>query len=310
VSGKGCEDATVLRFPANQALVQSVDILTPMVNDPYIFGCIAAANSLSDIYAMGAQPFSAMNIMCFPQDCLSMDVLRHVLQGGRETVRAAGALMAGGHTVQDPELKFGLAVTGQVHPDHVAVNGGAQEGDLLVLTKPVGTGILATGIKARWPHAQEFEQLLATWAGRLNAVGAQVIRNHNIRGATDITGFGLGGHALEMAKGSDVHIQIWIHEVPLLDYSRDLAAVGLVPAGAHANKAHCQEFLSVNEENDLILEDIMFDPQTSGGLLLAVAESKLDKVRNELREQGDMAAVIGRVFSASEEARGVGLSFK
>jgi selenide,water dikinase len=306
ISGQGCEDAVVLRFPSDKAMVQSLDFLTPMVNDPYAFGCIAASNALSDIYAMGGAPFSAMNIVCFPKDCLPLEVLSQILRGGQDTVLAAGAVMAGGHTVEDQELKFGLAVTGEADASRIAVNSGARAGDLLVLTKPIGTGILATAIKAKWANAQGLEQELVKWAGRLNSVGAQVIRDHRVQGATDVTGFGLGGHAMEMAKAAGVHIQVSAHAVPIMDHVLELAAMGLVPAGAYANKAHCQNALWIESEIDPILMDVIFDPQTSGGLLLAVPETSLAKVQADLRRQGDLAEVIGRVMPGSEY--GVGLS--
>ena len=218
--------------------------------------------------------------------------------------------MAGGHTVEDSELKYGLAVTGEVHPDQVAINGGARDGDFLILTKPIGTGVLATGIKAKWPNAQELEKQICTWAGQLNAGGAQVIRSCNLRGATDVTGFGLAGHALEMAKASNVHIQIAVHSIPLMDNAYELAAVGLVPAGAYANKAHCHTYVVGHDELDPILVDLMFDPQTSGGLLIAVPEPQVATVQDALKEHGDMAEVIGRVFATSEQGYDVGLSLR
>ena len=307
VSGQGSEDAVVLDFPQQRAMVQSVDFLTPIVNDPYAFGCIAAANALSDIYAMGADPFSAMNIVCFPKDCLSLDILTDILRGGQETVLSSGAVMAGGHTVEDPELKYGLAVTGEVDASKVSVNGGAQAHDLLILTKPIGTGVLATAVKAEWENAPELERTLFAWAGRLNATGARVIKDHSLRGATDITGFGLGGHALEMAKAAGVHIRLFARSVPLLAHAQELASMGLVPAGAHANAQYCQGFFDIQNEVDAVLRDLIFDPQTSGGLLLAVPEAKLAGVQRDLRSHGDTAQVVGEVLSGAEHGIGVSL---
>lgn len=307
VSGQGAEDAVVLNFPSQKAMVQSVDFLTPMVNEPYDFGRIAAANALSDIYAMGGMPFSAMNIVGFPKDCLPLDVLTEILRGGYDTVRSAGAVMAGGHTVDDPELKFGLAVTGAIHADQIATNSGAREGDVLVLTKPIGTGVLATGIKAQWDNADELESQVISWAGRLNANAARVIQEHGLTGATDITGFGLAGHALEMAKASGTHITIWTQNVPIMQYAQELASMGLVPAGAFANKTYCSHCTNADADVDPVLFDLMFDPQTSGGLLLAVSESMLDQVRAALRRHGDLAEVIGKVLAGREH--GIGVSF-
>jgi selenide,water dikinase len=288
-------------------MVQSVDFLTPMVNDPYVFGRIAAANALSDIYAMGGCPFSAMNIVGFPKDCLPLDVLTSILRGGQDVVREAGAVMAGGHTVEDPELKFGLAVTGTIDPGQIATNSGASAGDVLVLTKPVGTGVLATAIKARWDNALELEQLLSTWSGRLNAGGARVIQEFGLKGATDVTGFGLGGHALEMAKASGVHIQLEARAIPWLDHACDLAAVGLLPAGAYANKSHCREFFDCADTVDPLHVDLVFDPQTSGGLLLSVPEEKLSRIQEALHAGGELAQVIGKVGPLHGDRPGLSL---
>lgn len=307
VSGQGAEDAVVLNFPSKKAMVQSVDFLTPMVNDPYAFGCIAAANALSDIYAMGGIPFSAMNIVGFPKDCIPLDVLTDILRGGYDTVRSAGAVMAGGHTVDDPELKFGLAVTGTIDAEQIATNSGAHVGDVLVLTKPIGTGVLATGIKAQWDNVDELESQVISWAGKLNAHAAGVIQEHGLTGATDITGFGLAGHAQEMAKASGTHIIIWTKRVPILQYAQELASMGLVPAGAFANKTYCSQCTQADADIDPVLFDLMFDPQTSGGLLLAVSDSKLDQVRAALRRHGDLAEVIGKVLPARDQ--GIGVSF-
>ena len=295
-----------MNFPPGWAMVQSVDFLTPIVNDPYGFGCIAAANALSDIYAMGGQPFSAMNIVCFPKDCMPLSVLTQVLRGGRDTVHRSGAVVAGGHTVEDQELKFGLAVTGQVREDRVATNGGARAGDRLLLTKPVGSGVLATAIKADMPGSQDLEDDLIRWAGRLNATAARVISRHGIAGATDVTGFGLGGHLLEMARAAGVHIHLSTPDIPLFAKARDLAAMGLVPAGTYANRSHCARETQISGEVDPILVDMVFDAQTSGGLVLAVPGAKVQQVRQDLQAQGDLAAVIGWVDSPDRS--GIGLS--
>jgi len=305
VSGQGAEDAVVINFPSQKAMVQSVDFLTPMVNEPYAFGCIAAANALSDIYAMGGMPFSAMNIVGFPKDCMPLDVLTEILRGGYETVRSAGAVMAGGHTVDDPELKFGLAVTGVIDADQIATNSGARAGDLLVLTKPIGTGVLATGIKAQWDNADALESQVISWAGRLNAEAGRVIQEHRLTGATDITGFGLAGHAQEMAKASGTHITIWTNRVPIMQYAQELATMGLIPAGAFANKTYCSQCTHADADVDPVLFDLMFDPQTSGGLLLAVSEAKLDFVQAALHGHGDLAEVVGKVLPAKDNEIGV-----
>ena len=213
------EDAVVLSVPAGKALVQTVDILAPIVNDAFTFGRIAAANALSDVYALGGEPWCAMNVACFPQALAEDDpehILSDILRGGQSALLEAGAVPAGGHTVQDDELKYGLAVTGIIDPAHIAVNSGLRPGQRLLLTKALGTGILATAVKARWDGAAESEAELARCCGRLNKVGGAVIREFHLPAATDITGFGLGGHALEMALASEVCVALDTAALPLL----------------------------------------------------------------------------------------------
>jgi selenide,water dikinase len=296
----GHEDAAVLRFPPGKALVQTVDFFTPIVNDPYSFGRIAAANALSDVYAMGGEPYSVMNIVCFPIKSMDKSVLKLILKGGYDTIREAGAVLAGGHSVDDPEVKYGLAVSGIIDPDSYAANKALAPGDLLVLTKPLGTGVLATAVKARWQGQDAFEQLLVRWAGRLNDKAAQVIRSLQLRAATDITGFGLGGHLLEMADASGMDVELWLDAVPFIDESLELASMGLLPAGSYANKDFCLKAVDfangVGEDaKSLLRVDLVFDAQTSGGLLLAVPEARLDEARTMLESGGDIAAVVGRV---------------
>jgi len=295
VSCRGNEDAAVIRVPAGKAMVQTLDFFTPIVNDPFSFGRIAAANSLSDIYAMGGEPYTAMNIVCFPCKTLEFAILKAILRGGLEAINEAGALMVGGHSVDDEEIKYGLSVTGMVDPDGYATNSGIQNGDRLILTKPLGTGILATAIKADWSNKESYEALLLHWAGRLNAAGARVIRELQLTGATDVTGFGLGGHLLEMAKAAGLQMEIDSEAVPVMDEVLDLASMGLVPAGSHANRRYCQPMVAVDDRVDGMLADIIFDAQTSGGLVLSVPEEKLDQAVALLEQAGDLAAVIGRV---------------
>jgi selenide,water dikinase len=289
------EDAAVLRFPAGKAMVQTVDFLTPVVNDPYLFGRIAAANALSDVYAMGGEPWSAMNIVCFPVKNLPKEMLRDALQGGYDAILEAGAVLAGGHSVEDEEFKYGLAVTGCINPDHMATNRGLRAGDRLLLTKPIGTGVLATAVKGRWENSAELEACLGRWAGRLNKAGGEAIQTFGLLGATDITGFGLGGHVLEMARASKVGVELTLADVPIMDGALDLAGMGLVPAGSFANKNFCSSQVAVADGLDAVRVDLVFDAQTSGGLVLAVPEERVEAVQAFLRERGDMAACIGRV---------------
>ena len=299
---EGNEDATVVRVPEGRALVQTVDILSPIGNDPYTFGQIAAANALSDVYAMGGEPWCAMNIAFFPStpkaaaEGLGMDVLTAILRGGADKLHEAGGVLAGGHTVEDEEPKYGLSVTGVVDPAHVATNAGLCPGDVLILTKPLGTGILSTVAKAHWDGWEEAEAEFCRWASRLNRVGASVIRELGLRAATDITGFGLGGHALEQARASLVTVALDAESVPLMNRVLDYAGDGLVPAGSHANKRYCSCSGEVSPRVSPLLVSVLFDAQTSGGLLLAVPEHLADRARALLEAGGDGAWIVGEVL--------------
>lgn len=293
------EDAVVLSVPPGRALVQTVDILAPIVNDAFSFGRIAAANALSDVYALGGEPWCAMNVACFPQALAENDpenVLANILRGGLEAITEAGAVLAGGHTVQDDELKYGLAVTGIIDPAHMAVNDALAPGQRLLLTKPLGTGVLATAVKAGWDGAAESEAAISHWCGRLNKTGGAVIRELKLPAATDITGFGLGGHALEMALASGVCVCLDSSSLPLLPRALDYARDGLIPAGSHYNRKHWACSTLVRQGVDEALESLVFDAQTSGGLLLAVPPSQLDAARALLLEGGDLACEVGEVL--------------
>ncbi len=294
------EDAAVVRFPPGKALVQTVDILTPIVNNPYWFGQIAAANSLSDVYAMGGQPYAAMNIVCFPIDAMPKEVLRDILTGGMDKMKEAGAVLAGGHSVKDAEIKYGLSVSGIVDPERVATNRGLQPGDQLLLTKPIGAGVLSTALKADFDEDGTLEKELYRWCARLNRAGADVIEKLALTAATDITGFGLGGHLLEMARASGVAIDLWSGKVPLMERTAELAGMGLLPGGSFANKQFCGSLVGIAKQVDAIISDIMFDAQTSGGLVLAVPKSKIDRARDMLLQAGDLAEHIGEVVAWQE----------
>ncbi len=290
------EDAAVVRFPDGKALVQTLDFLTPIVNNPHWFGQIAAANSLSDVYAMGGEPYTAMNIVCFPIETMDKDVLRQILEGGLEKIRESGAVMAGGHSVKDKEIKYGLSVTGIVDPESFASNRGLKPGDQLLLTKPVGTGVLATALKAGYGDTAKIEELIFRWGARLNRAGAEVIRELGLKGATDVTGFGLGGHALELAKASGVGVELWLDKIPCMPEAIELAGKGMFPGGSAANKTYCHSQVSLPPQADPVLVDLVFDAQTSGGLILAVPEAKLEQARDMLLEAGDLAEHIGQVL--------------
>jgi selenide,water dikinase len=276
------------------ALIQTLDFFTPIVDDPRLFGRIAAANALSDVYAMGGAPLTAMNIVCFPRRSLSLDVLREVLLGGHEIVCEAGALLVGGHSVEDPELKYGLSVTGAVHPERVVTNAGARPGDCLILTKPLGTGVLATAIKGGLAPP-ETEAEAVRWMTALNKDAAEAMQETGVHACTDITGFGLLGHALEMARASQVMVEIRASRVPLIPGVRDLASMGLLPAGSFANRRFCERAVAVTEGIDPLLVDLLADAQTSGGLLISVPAGRCEALHDALERRGVPHHEIGRV---------------
>jgi selenide,water dikinase len=288
------DDAGVYRLTPEIALIQTVDFFTPVVNDPYTFGQIAAANALSDVYAMGGRPLTALNIVCYPSKTVPQEVLLAILTGGLDKIHEAGALLVGGHSVDDTELKYGLAVTGVVHPEKVLTNGGAQVGDKLVLTKPLGTGIIATAMKGRLasPAAEAEAIRVMTALNRLPEACLDITTVHAI---TDITGFGLLGHALEMAAASQVEVTFFAHLVPVLAAAREYAAMGLVPAGSFANRRFCEKHLLVAPGLDPLLVDLFSDAQTNGGLLLAVAPDQAEDFLDCLKGHGFHAAAIGAV---------------
>ena len=281
-------------------MVQSLDFLTPVVNDPYGFGRIAAANSLSDIYAVGGDPYTAMNIVCFPSKEQPLSVLKEILRGGLEAIKEAGAIMCGGHSVEDREIKYGLSVTGSLAPGRYASNSGIRPGDRLLLTKPLGTGVLATAIKAEWPGARDLEGELVSWAGKLNKGACRVIQELELQGATDITGFGLGGHSLEMARAAGLAIELWSDRVPVLASARELAGMGILPEGSYANKHYCSSLVHLGNGVDDLLVDLIFDAQTSGGLLLAVPEEQVREAHEFMESIGEHASEVGRVSGQSE----------
>jgi len=304
LSGTGKnEDAAVVRFPGGKALVQTVDFFTPIVNNPYWFGQIAAANSLSDVYAVGGQPLAAMNIVCFPIKKLSKDILAEILKGGLDKIVEAGAVPAGGHSVEDDEIKYGLAVSGMVDEDGFATNAGIVPGDELILTKPLGTGVLATALKGNMPGSDKIEELMYKWAARLNKTGARVIRELGLKGSTDVTGFGLGGHLLEMARAAKVEIELRAADVPVMDKALEFAAMGMIPAGSFANKHFCASAVDIAPGLDTLLVDMIFDAQTSGGLVLGVPPDKLSRAADMLESEGELAARIGRVLPGKGRLR-------
>jgi selenide,water dikinase len=285
----------VVRLDGETALVHTLDFFSPVVDDPFTFGQIAAANALSDVYAMGGTPLAAMNIVCFPAGS-EIPLLRQILRGGLDRVREAGALLVGGHTVDDPEIKYGLAVTGTVHPDRILTNAGARPGDGLVLSKPLGTGILATALKRGRATDAMVEAMTASMI-RLNRRACEAATARGAHGATDITGFGLIGHAHEMARASGVAIRIDTAAVPFLEGAPGSAREGLVPGGTRRNAKHFSCHVDGADALPPTLLDLLYDAQTSGGLLVSLPADEADGCAAAMRSAGDAgAAVVGEVL--------------
>ena len=286
------DDAAVYKLNDEMATIQTLDFFTPIVDDPYTFGQIAAANSLSDVYAMGGKPIVALNIACFP-NCLNMNILGEILRGGADKVLEAGAVIVGGHTVQDDEPKYGLSVTGIVHPDKVLKNYGAETGDILILTKPIGLGIINTAIKAKIASKEAYEKAVKVMA-YLNKYAGEIITDYNITSCTDITGFSLIGHAYEMAEPSKKTFRIFKDAIPFIKEAKEYASMGLIPAGCYENKRYLEgKYLLKNVEG--WMEDILFDPQTSGGLLISCKEKDYIDILTRLEKLEVESSVIGRV---------------
>lgn len=294
------DDAGVYKINDETALVLTTDFFPPLVSDGYDFGLIAATNSISDIYAMGATPLVALNIMMFPSSRIPMEVYREILRGGNDKAQEAGVSIIGGHTIDDYPPKYGLAVIGTVNPDRVITNAGVREGDELVLTKPVGTGIILAGHRLKMTTPGQLAAAVLTMK-QLNNRGAELMARHSIRGATDITGFGLAGHALKMARASDVTIELYMKNVPLLDGTYSLAEQGCIPGAAFRNLDYTEGDTLPADGLDYTLKMIAHDAQTSGGLLMAVAPERSDKMLRDLHSSGHPeAAVIGKAVRRRE----------
>ena len=294
------DDAAVYRMTDEIALISTVDYITPPVDDPYWFGQIAAANSLSDVYAMGGKPLTALNLVLFPSKILDMGLLREILRGGSDKVKEAGASMAGGHSVDDNEPKYGLAVTGCVHPDRVLTNKGCRSGDALILTKPLGTGVLFNaGRSGKLPYPQ-LEALLPQVAG-LNSRAMEVALNFEIHACTDITGFGILGHSLEMAKGSGLQIDLIFNRLPLYPHALKMYQKGESTGSNRANRRLAEGFWKATASIAFEEEELLFDPQTSGGLLHAVPAGQCDDLLTGLKAAGiEAAAHVGEVVESQK----------
>lgn len=299
------DDAGVYRVSDDLALIQTVDYFTPIVDDPYLFGQIAAANALSDVYAMGGQPKTVMNIVGFPIKKLGPDILADILKGAAEKVKEAGAIIVGGHSIDDQEPKFGMAVTGYVHPEKFYRNVGAKPGDALVLTKPIGVGILTTGIKRGVVTPLQEQNVIETMA-TLNKTAAEILEGFTVSAVTDVTGFGLLGHACEMAKGSNVSLTIFQQSIPLLDGTEELANKGIIPGGSKANYEWLKDDVTFDPSISETMQYILCDAITSGGLLISMPKDEAQAYVKKLNELSQVEAqVIGEVQSSSETKKSI-----
>jgi len=289
------DDAGVYRLTDEIAIVNTVDFFTPVVDDPFTYGAIAAANSLSDIYAMGGAPKTALNIVCWPQAGLPGEMLGEILRGGAEKAREAGVVIVGGHSVADEEVKYGMAVTGVIDPRRIVRNVGARPGDALILTKPLGTGVLMTALKRDQLADEHYAAAVKTMA-TLNANAAAAMLRYDVHAATDITGFGLVGHAMQMAEGSGVTLVIEESDLPLLPGALDAIAAGMIPGGGRRNRDYYGPRVRVGDEVIEAMVEIAFDPQTSGGLLIALPQKESIALLADLQSGGNLEAeIVGRV---------------
>ncbi len=295
------DDAGVYRVSDDVALIQTVDFFTPVVDDPYMFGQIAAANALSDVYAMGGVPKTAMNLVGFPSKTTDLSVLRKILQGGLDKLGEADTVLLGGHSIEDPEIKYGLSVTGFIHPDRVLTKNRLRPGDRLVLTKPLGTGILSTAVKAGMVQEDVYEEAVSLMA-MLNKDAAQVMAGFDVSACTDITGFGLAGHLAEMLEGTGLGAEIFSNRVPVIQGALELADMGFLPTASYNNRQFRESMVDFVLTLSRPAKDILFDPQTSGGLLIAVSTAEADDLVHALRDSGvSHAACFGKVTKQAEK---------
>ena len=295
------DDAGVYKISDDLALIQTVDFFTPIVDDPYWFGQIAAANALSDVYAMGGTPKTAMNLVAFPIKQMDLSVLRQIIQGGLDKLTEADVVLIGGHSIEDKELKYGLSITGVVHPERVLTKKDLRAGDRLILTKPLGTGIVNTVIKAGMASAELVDQVTLLMAS-LNRDAARIMSNFNITACTDVTGFGLLGHLAEMVCGSSMSVRVFSDQVPVIAEALEFASMGLIPAGAYKNREFRESMIDFAETVQRSRQDVLVDPQTSGGLLISVSANQATELITALKDTGvGAAAEIGEVLNGPEE---------
>lgn len=289
------DDAAIWRLSDEQAIVITTDFFTPVVDTPYEYGAIAAANSMSDVWAMGGKPFLALNIAALPED-LPSEYLSGIMRGGAEKAKEAGVVIAGGHTVKDKEPKYGLVVIGFVHPQMIISKSGLKIGDALVLTKSLGTGVTTTALKREKAEEAHIQEVIESMS-RLNKVAGELAMEFNLQGGTDITGFGLIGHGIEMAEASKVQLQIEFEQLPFLSGAKQYAQEGIFPGGAFDNKKHFESYVIFDKPFDEPSQMLLFDPQTSGGLLLGVPKDKLSEFKKKAEEINQQVWVIGEVVA-------------
>jgi selenide,water dikinase len=293
------DDAGVYRLDDHTALVQTVDFFPPIVDEPYAFGQIAAANALSDVFAMGGRPLTALNIVGFPASTMPGSILADILRGGSDKIEEAGAVVVGGHSIKDNELKYGVAVTGLVDPAKVVTNSGARPGDKLFLTKPLGTGIITTGIKQKIIDP-DLARLVVDQMAALNKRAAELMLLHDVHAATDITGFAMLGHALEIAEASAVSLRLFADALPVLPEALRLAGEGVNPGGAGDNRSYIEGKVAFEAGIDPNLQQVLYDPQTSGGLFVAIPADRADEFSRSLEENSLPSAVVGEVLTSGE----------
>lgn len=294
------DDASVYKISDDLAIVQTVDFFPPIADDPYLFGQIAATNALSDVYAMGGEPKLCLNIMAIPEN-MPMEAVHALLRGGYDKVYEAGALITGGHSIHDDEPKYGLAVTGFVHPDKMLTNSNARPGDVLLLTKPIGIGVLSTAAKADM-LSKSGQELINRLMTTLNKAARDAMVKYNVHACTDVTGFGLIGHTYEMASGSDTEIILDVDSIDLIPEALELARMGMLPAGMYRNRNFAQAHVDAGD-TELAKQDMLYDPQTAGGLLIAVAPEDADALFNELKNTVPSAQRIGTVSEYKGDKR-------
>ncbi len=295
------DDAGVYRLRDDLAIVQTVDFFTPIVDDPFVYGQIAALNSINDVWAMAGTPLTALAITCFPKKGVDVGILGEIMRGGQETLNKYGVTLIGGHSVDSQQIMFGYAVTGVIDPEKIAANAGARVGDVIILTKPIGTGVISTGIKLEKTTPEIAASSIATMLTP-GKYAAEAMREFDVKGATDVTGFALLGHAWEMARASDVEILIEPARVPLLDGALELARAGMLTGADKTNRDYVGEDIEISESIDQDLVKLFFDPQTAGGMLISISAARADDLLARLRENYQRADIIGCVRSRSERS--------